>query len=182
LHSVFQFFNAYQHIAMPPNSIAVSSEGGATDSSAESGNGIQREDNSPHPTASNQKQAHPKSNGNVQESRGRVSQRISAASARRPGNFRIARLIRNADKAGQERESEVDLQDPNFAVNFGDCLLHLEDNRIALHARFRNIAGQEAIIPTRMTRNIAQPWGLVDIFQLTIIMELDYQFLLPPRP
>lgn len=146
---------------MPPKSIAVSSEGGATNSPAESGNGIQqREDNTHDPAALNHEQTPPESNGNVQESCGRGGQRISAASARRPGNFRIARLIRNADKAGQERESEVDLQDPNFAVNFGDYLLHLEDNRIALHARFRNIAGQEAIIPTRMTRNVAQPWGL----------------------
>jgi hypothetical protein len=160
LHSVFQFFNAYQDIAMPPKSIAILSEGGATNSPAESGNGIQREDNSPGPAVLNQKQTPQEYNGNVQETRRRGGQRISAASARRPGNFRITRLIRNTDKAGQERESEIDLQDPNFAVNFGDYLLHLEDNRITLHARFRNVAGQEAIIPTRMTRNIAQPWGL----------------------
>jgi hypothetical protein len=56
----FNYFNAYHDIAMPPKSIAVSSEGGATNSPAESGNGIQqREDNTHDPAALNHEQTPP---------------------------------------------------------------------------------------------------------------------------
>lgn len=79
---------------------------------------------------------------------------------RDPPNFRIARLIRNADKAGGERASEVALQDPNFTVNFGDYLLHLDNNPGAIQSQFRNMAGQEGIVPHRMIQDVDLPWGL----------------------
>jgi hypothetical protein len=77
-----------------------------------------------------------------------------------PPNFRIARLIRNSDGAGGERASEVELQDPNFTVNFGDYLLHLDNDLHAFQPRFRNMAGQEGTVPRRMTQDIPLPWGL----------------------
>jgi hypothetical protein len=54
--------------------------------------------------------------------------RTAASSTCGPPNSRIARLIRNFDKAGVERKLEVNMQDPNFTINFSDYLLHVEKN------------------------------------------------------
>jgi len=76
------------------------------------------------------------------------------------GNFRISRLIRNADKAGQEWRSEIVLDDPNFTVGYGDYLLRLDDDALALQGLFRNMAGQDGTVPIRMTQRVFRPWGL----------------------
>ncbi|KAE9367666.1 hypothetical protein N431DRAFT_486718, partial [Stipitochalara longipes BDJ] len=83
-----------------------------------------------------------------------------AAPVRKLGNFRISRLIRNADKAGQERRSEIDLRDSNFTVDYGDYLLRLDNDALALQGWFRNMAGQEGIVPIRMTQRVFMPWAL----------------------
>jgi hypothetical protein len=78
----------------------------------------------------------------------------------RLGNFRISRLIRNADKSGQERRSEIVLDDPNFTVGYGDYLLRLDDDALALQGLFRNMASQDGTVPIRMTQRVFRPWGL----------------------
>jgi hypothetical protein len=77
--------------------------------------------------------------------------RIEVTLPPRLGNFRISRLIRNTDKAGQERRSEIFLDDPNFTVDYWDYLLRLDDDALALQGLFRNMAGQDGTVPIRMT-------------------------------
>jgi hypothetical protein len=101
-------------------------------------------------------------------SRPQASQKITAArSARGTPNFRIARLIRNFDKVGIERDPEIDPQDPEFTVNFGDYLLHLGHDPAAWISSFRNMAGQEGLVPVRMIQEIHLPWGLPENIQIT---------------
>jgi len=75
-------------------------------------------------------------------------------------NFRIFRLIRNTDKAGQERQPPFDISHPRFTVNYGDYLLRLDNEHLALTGQFRNMAGQEGGVPIRMTQKMFMPWGL----------------------